>query len=992
MKKTLRINILLILFIACIFLAPKAMASTYSVSSDNIIDSGQASEYRKCVTYGDVGSWDAYGGHSFRYLAKINLNGLSSASQFDKAVFKIDRVSDSWDDDDNYVLYKVTSSWNENSVTWDSQPTYSSTGIRVQVVSQSIYEYEFDITSIVKEWLSNPSTNYGFVIKKEVENTSLESHKGLFACADYSPSGAEGAPVLEISSGVDVQSSLGDSSSSTTIVTSSSDSNSNSADIAANLSGLPKADVYKAIAKVMTIGVDQDYGLMETGYGSGVIISSDGLLLTNSHVVTVDDNYDETDEAAGYNICLNTAIDKEPDCSYKGKLIAKDEKMDIALLKIEKVPGLPGSTVFPYINFAAIAPEVNDELVALGFPSIGGETITVTKGIVSGKLTKYSQDWLKTDAVISFGSSGGAAINMDGELVGITSSGYSDLLGEMGYVINLKSLNSWINTNKTRSAQADSSLLAKLNNFIVKKEQIDLSSTFTVDTPNFSITKPSGWNFSYDMEGGVSLAKNDDDAGGYISIASTKYPFAVGEISSSHVLNQLYGQGVSTADIISNKAATINGQSAREVTASFQGVIIDFYLVARGQYLVSIFYDYGENSQDKTIVDAAIKSISFGSVPTVETALYSYKNTAHNFSLNTSGNWIVMPKYIGNQPVSVYNKGNNTSVSITVNKETEDQKKLSDEIILNQLKTAVVSLNDLGDGSDIKVNIIKSSVKNKINSQLSNVILVELAVQKISTKENIMHSLSYTIRKDNKVYALELMTFGLSDNDYTKAVTEFNSMLNGFSWGLSGVAVSSANSASQTAKTTATVNAAKGDTKLAKRLSGKILLAVEDGGKAYYVDPKSLQKYYLADGNAAYNALRKFGIGITNANLNKVPVGIEDRVLGVDSDNDGLDDKTEVALGTNPNKADTDGDGYKDGEEVKSGYNPKGAGKSNTNSAYAKGLEGKIFLQVEGNGEAWYVYGGKRYYLADGEAAYKIMKFLSLGITNSDLSQIKEGD
>jgi S1-C subfamily serine protease len=979
MKKILRINILLILSITCILLAPKAMASTYSVSSDNIIDSGKASEYQKCNTYGDIGSWSSYGGHSFRYLAKINLNGLSSASQFDKAVLKIDRVSNSWDDDDNYVLYKVTSSWNENSVTWNSQPTYSSTGIKVQVVSQGVYEYEFDITSIVKEWLSNPSTNYGFVIKKEVENTSLTSHKGSFACANYPTSGSEGAPVLEISSGASAQSSLSGSSSATTTTTTTT-TTTNSADIIASLSKLPKADVYKVIAKVITIGVDEDYGLVETGYGSGVIISPDGLLLTNSHVITVDNNYDGTDEASGYNVCLNTAIDKEPDCSYKAKLIAKDEKLDIALLKIEKVPGLSGLTVFPYINFASIAPDVNDELVALGFPSIGGDTITVTKGIVSGKLTKYSQDWLKTDAVISFGSSGGAAINMNGELVGITSSAYSDLLGDMGYVINLKSLDSWIDANKARSVQTESPLLSKLNNFIIEKEQADYKSTFKIDTPNISITKPNDWNFSYNSEGALGLTKTDDTIGGSISISSTKYPFAVGTPSLNHALSQLYDLGmIGLADIVSNTVTTVNGQPARNIVASVQGSNINFYLVSRGQYLVTIFYDYGKNDQDKTLVDNAIKSIVFGSAPATEAALYKYKNTIHDFSLTTSGNWIIMPKYIGNQPLSVYNKENNTRVSVKINKETEDQKKLSDDIILSQLKTAVASLNTLGEASGAKINIIKSSVKNKINSQLNNVILIESAFQKISTGKNIVHDLSYTIRKNGKIYNFEMTTFGLSDKDYAKAVTEFNSMLNGFSWGTSGL--------------TATVSGStKDNTKLAKKLSGKILLAVEDGGKAYYVDPQSLQKYYLADGDAAYNALKKFGVGVTNANLNKIPVGIEDQTLGVDSDNDGLDDKTEVALGTNPNKADTDGDGYLDGAEVKNGYNPKGAGKINTSSTYAKSLEGKILLQVEGNGEAWYVYNGKRYYLADGETAYKIMKFLSIGITNSDLSQIKEGD
>ncbi|MFZ4631863.1 MAG: trypsin-like peptidase domain-containing protein [Patescibacteria group bacterium] len=994
MKKIFGINISLILFVACILLASNASASTntYLVSSDNIIDSGKASEYQKCSTYGDIGSWSSYGGHSFRYLAKINLTGLSSASQFDKAVFKMDRVSNSWDDDDNYVLYKVTSSWNENSVTWNSQPTYSSTGIKAQVVSQGVYKYEFDVTSIVKEWLSNPSTNYGFVIRKEVENTSLASHKGLFACANYSTSGSEGVPILEISSGVSVQNSS--NSSSTISVISSSNSG------AASLSSLPKADVYRAIAKVMTIGVNQDQGLMETSYGSGVIISPDGLLLTNSHVVTVDDNYDGADEVAGYNICLNSAIDKEPDCNYKAKLIAKDEKLDIALLKIESIPGLSSLTVFPYINFSTTSSNTNDEVVALGFPAIGGDTITVTKGIISGKLNKYSHDWMKTDAVISFGSSGGAAINMKGELVGITSGAYSDLISDMGYIINIDSLKSWIDFNKTRSISAEDPLLSSLNNFILKKKQANTSNIFKMDKVNLSITRPSSWEFIYDSEESLYITERANDAGGSISIGLTKYPYAVGQASLYYALSQLYDLGiVSGVDIISNSIETINGVPVRNVKASLQGKSINFYFLSNGPYLISVGYDYGENSQDKSLVDAAIKSITLGHSIAVPNSQYSYKNPTYGFSLNTSGNWVIMPKYIGNEPLTVYNKSNNTKVSVKVNKETEDIKNLSDELILSQLKTAVTSLNKLSDSANTKINVVKSSINNKINSQLDKVILVESSFQKISTGEVVVREISYTIRKNDNLYIFSLNTLGLNDKDYAAAVGEFNNMLKGFYWGVGNPSlaqtISSKNDTNAPAVNAAAAKnspaGAKEDLKLTKKLSGKILLQVEDGGKAWYVDSKSLNRYYLADGNAAYGALKKFGLGITNENLNKIPVGIEDRVLGVDSDNDGLDDKTEISLGTDKNKADTDGDGYHDSQEVKTGYNPRGAGKTNTSSAYSKGLEGKILIQVQGNGEAWYVYNGKRYYLADGEAAYKIMKYLSLGITTADLNKIKEG-
>jgi len=176
-----------------------------------------------------------------------------------------------------------------------------------------------------------------------------------------------------------------------------------------------------------------------------------------------------------------------------------------------------------------------------------------------------------------------------------------------------------------------------------------------------------------------------------------------------------------------------------------------------------------------------------------------------------------------------------------------------------------------------------------------------------------------------------------------------------------------------------------------KKQAGKILLQVEGNGEAWYVDPTSLRRYYLKDGNTAYNALREFGLGITNADLSKIPVGIEDRAKGVDSDNDGLDDKTEDALGTNSNDNDSDNDGYNDGTEVKGNYNPRGNGNMARDNNLISRMEGKILLQVEGNGEAWYVHNGKRYYMANGDFAYQIMRFLSLGITNANLNQIEQG-
>jgi len=181
---------------------------------------------------------------------------------------------------------------------------------------------------------------------------------------------------------------------------------------------------------------------------------------------------------------------------------------------------------------------------------------------------------------------------------------------------------------------------------------------------------------------------------------------------------------------------------------------------------------------------------------------------------------------------------------------------------------------------------------------------------------------------------------------------------------------------------------------LTNRLLGRILLQVEEKGEAWYLDIDSKKRYYLKDGPVAYEAMRKFGLGITDADIEKIPVGFEDRFEDVDTDGDGLADKLEEAIGTDKFHEDTDRDGYTDGEEVRGGYDAFGPDKMIYDDALAEKLKGRILLQVESMGEAWYINpeDGKRYYMKDGESAYQIMRFLSLGITNSDLDEIIQGE
>jgi Do/DeqQ family serine protease len=141
----------------------------------------------------------------------------------------------------------------------------------------------------------------------------------------------------------------------------------------------------------------------QVGTGSGVIISADGYIVTNNHVVK---------DASEIEITLNNKK------SYKAKLIGTDSKMDIALLKIDADEKLPYSS---FGNSDSV--KVGEWVLAVGNPY--NLTSTVTAGIVSAKArnlgTNGIQSFIQTDAAVNPGNSGGALVNTRGDLIGINT-------------------------------------------------------------------------------------------------------------------------------------------------------------------------------------------------------------------------------------------------------------------------------------------------------------------------------------------------------------------------------------------------------------------------------------------------------------------------------------------------------------------------------------------------------------------------------------------
>jgi len=162
--------------------------------------------------------------------------------------------------------------------------------------------------------------------------------------------------------------------------------------------------------------------------GSGVVIDPRGIVVTNLHVIS---DGGKTFQSVFFNLIDPENPYRPPDRSrlFKAEVLLEKPEYDLVLLKI--VSDAEGNPVDPAKPFRAIplgkSDTLNflDEIYAIGFPRAGGSSITVTRGQISGK--EELDSWLKIDAQVTHGSSGGAALNKNGELIGIPTKVRPDI-------------------------------------------------------------------------------------------------------------------------------------------------------------------------------------------------------------------------------------------------------------------------------------------------------------------------------------------------------------------------------------------------------------------------------------------------------------------------------------------------------------------------------------------------------------------------------------
>jgi S1-C subfamily serine protease len=210
-------------------------------------------------------------------------------------------------------------------------------------------------------------------------------------------------------------------------------------------------DIHALIAKVgpSVVSIEISQRGSKVAAGSGVVVSNDGLVVTNAHVVSLTDQTGRVLRNATISVRLADGTERP------ATVLGTAPNNDIALVKVDDASGLVAATIGD-----SDVLQVGDDVVAIGNALDLGATPTVTKGIISATNRTLQVDanleltgLLQTDAAINHGNSGGALVNASGQVIGINSAGIPDAQN-LGFAIASSTFQPLIETLKSGKTPA----------------------------------------------------------------------------------------------------------------------------------------------------------------------------------------------------------------------------------------------------------------------------------------------------------------------------------------------------------------------------------------------------------------------------------------------------------------------------------------------------------------------------------------------------------
>jgi S1-C subfamily serine protease len=376
---------------------------------------------------------------------------------------------------------------------------------------------------------------------------------------------------------------------------------------------------YLPTVKIFAYSVDFDGGLLAEAYGSGTLIDSKGTILTNNHVI---ENYwDPAFPNDAFQVCLTKSNNpNEPICEFTASLITRDADKDLALLKMDSKDVSGDSVVFdfylPYNNESDYA--VGDTVTVIGYPDTGGRTITYTSGLISGFLTEGGVEYIKTDADVSFGNSGGTAVDGDGNFVGVPTYVVGSYSYEvLGYLFPVNEVVDWITDNKNDDVVRNELADASLKDAMVASATANETGLYENDYPPYEISFVDGWKFGNSLEGsfdggnyGSYYGSSDvviypvdrtDTSQLFVEVSVTDYAY---EVTLDDV-EEILGDYTDDDAVSGYERVKFNGRyNAVKETYSYydwwyyQNINTVTYYIPYGDKVINVLYGYSDEEED----------------------------------------------------------------------------------------------------------------------------------------------------------------------------------------------------------------------------------------------------------------------------------------------------------------------------------------------------------------------------------------------------------
>lgn len=648
--------------------------------------------------------------------------------------------------------------------------------------------------------------------------------------------------------------------------------------------------------------------------GTGTVIDPKGVVLTNRHVV---------EGATKCVIGFVHSVSETPNYYTNGQLnvaevkyISSAEDLDASLLYLTN-PTPPSQA---YINiWAADSSKLRfgDRLEVVGFPSIGGSTLTYSSGDFSGfgNSADGTQNYIKSNAIIAHGNSGGGAYTVGGSFAGVPTFVLPDDIASISYLLSVNAVKSWLTGILGPSyqqvipqqqgvvAQPPAQIQADTEppyatDYLVSFWGKDADDKDIYQGLRYGDTREAiyefnrvqfGWPQSCGAGGGPCIV---DDAS---SIEGYYYYFGTNPNANPRV----EGKYISAANLISKSGYWAIPETftfAERGTRYFMVQAVDSSKNISGNLLPFAYTYEADNFKD-------IKGFDLRTGTNALLGYLRYPTLAESpgcqaFDFCRDGrilDYTVTTLYTNQDTLTLYPNYGYEIDGLTYYVSYDDDRWWTDKV-----RVGTATPNKFVKVTNIRAksvtNLALKPFKDNVNSFLGKHVILQIV---------------------------------------------YDGTVNGV--------VPASSSSGQQYRTYLAFAAV--DEALVTRMKGRILLQAEEHGEAWYVHPDTGRRHYMRDGGVAYQMMRSFGLGITDKDLSSIPVSESEQNMLAE---------TSVC----------------------------------SSNATANMVKGKILLQVQQHGEAWYVHPDncRRIYMKDGNAAYQIMRFLSLGISNSNLAKIAIGD